>query len=222
MPQLSRDDWRDRGNRCCRNSDTFCRRRKLPHPARWRPPCVRDKDSARGVRQERIVEFHPSTRIGNLGKYGAYWRNAASPYCALRAAFVESGLQNSSSVTTKAPGKLAEELAAGVRKRFPRPSATGMSLKSYRDVLARVSESASAHPPIELRPSRIVKELIVLRLLDTLLQLLLDIVFAMLDAALLGLDAEATEQLHVLVRFRVRRGQQFLAVENRIGAGEIG
>src|SRR5690606_38410351 len=40
--------------------------------------------------------------------------------------------------------------------------------------------------------------------------------------ACLGLDAQAGEQLHVLVGLRVAGGQQLLAIENGVGPGQEG
>src|SRR5690606_32180057 len=46
--------------------------------------------------------------------------------------------------------------------------------------------------------------------------------FVVVLVALFGLDAETLEQLHILVGLRVGGGQQFLAVEDRVGAGKEG
>src|SRR5690606_11637581 len=102
-----------------------------------------------------------------------------------------------------------------------------MSLKSYRDVLARVlrggTSRSPAPQPAVLRARRsVVKESVVLRTLDLLMQRVFSFGLALLDTTLLGTDTKPRKQLHVLVRLGIRGSQQLLAIENRIGAGKVG
>lgn len=89
---------------------------------------------------------------------------------------------------------MAEGLIAGVRKVFSGTRNKYIRVARQRLPVAGGPRKNLAHSCCTvLSTRRVVKQLIVLRLLDALMQIFFDVIFAVFDRALFWLDAEAIE-----------------------------